>query len=340
MAARLLPHQQTPRDSPLQHIFIAAHDSFSALFRQPCSFLDLSGISISLRIFMRRYGFILLGMLAAAQAPADLLARFRTAAGDIIVQLYEYEKPVTVGNFVRLVEADAYRNTFFHRCEPDFIVQGGGFITQNPASTNLFELYGFVPHFGPITNEYAVGRQYSNVYGTIAMAKLDGNPDSATSQWFFNLGDNSSGLNSSNNGGYTVFGRVVSGFNVLQDFNSLSISNGIVDLTQFYGPGASAFRNLPVIYSGHVPPHYNELIYVNIHMIRTENIAITNGLQIISWTGATGLTNHLETTGDMLSGNWTRLLTTNATGAAVTTVITNPPGGSAFYRICVEIPSE
>jgi len=282
---------------------------------------------------MRRYGFILLGMLAAAQAPGDLLARFRTAAGDIIVQLYEYEKPVTVGNFVRLVEADAYRNTFFHRCEPDFIVQGGGFITQNPASTNLFELYGFVPHFGPITNEYAVGRQYSNVYGTIAMAKLDGNPDSATSQWFFNLGDNSSGLNSSNNGGYTVFGRVVSGFQALDFFKLLSMSNGIVNIGGY-------FQNLPVKYLGWYYPRYMDLMYVDISIFRAGDFAASGGVYTITWAGATGLTNHLEQSATLLPGSWTAVLTTNASRDSITATVTNPTDSTMFYRIRAEVPPE
>jgi len=284
--------------------------------------------------------FILLIMLAAAQAPADLLARFRTADGDIVVQLYEHEKPVTVANFVRLTEAGAYTNNFFHRCIPGFVVQGGGFATANPANTNLFLSYIPAPNFGAITNEYGVGRLYSNYYGTIAMAKVAGNPDSATSQWFFNLADNSDILDSDNNGGFTVFGRVVSGINVLQAFNSMSMSNGIVDLTQFYGPGASTFSTLPVRYSGHTAPHYNELIYVNIQILHAPSLALTGGGSAITWEGATGLTNHLEASDTLLPESWLPVFTTLATTSPVTATVTNPSDSTKFYRIRVEVPPE
>lgn len=288
---------------------------------------------------MKHAVYSLLLALTAALAQADLLARFRTGAGDIVVQLYEHEKPITVANFVKLAEAGAYQNCFFHRCVPGFIVQGGGFSTVNPASTNLFLSYVPTPNFGAITNEYSIGAHYSNVYGTIAMAKVAGNPDSATSQWFFNLADNSENLDSQN-GGFTVFGRVVSGFNVLQAFNTLSMSNGIVDLTQFYGAGASAFSDLPVRYPGHYAPHYNELIYVGIQLLHTTEITQTGNAFRITWESAAGLTNHLEASNALLEGSWTNVLTTSGTGANITVTLTNPPSTSLYYRIRVEVPPE
>src|SRR5206468_11994492 len=114
------------------------------------------------------------------------------------------------------------------------VVQGGGFLIGDPASTNAFSatnanIYS-VPSFGPITNEFNVGRRLTNSFGTIAMAKLAGNPNSASSEWFFNLANNT-GLDSQN-GGFTVFGRVNRGTNLLTFFNSLnnSIYWGVVDL--------------------------------------------------------------------------------------------------------------
>jgi len=279
---------------------------------------------------MRRTGFILLITLAAAQGFADLLARFRMEAGDIVVQLYEHEKPVTVANFVRLVEAGAYWNNFIHRCDPAFVIQGGGFYTGNPASTNLFQYYGLTPSFGPITNEYSVGKQYSNVYGTIAMAKLEGYPDSATSQWFFNLADNSSNLDNQN-GGFTVFGRVVSGFDVLDDFKTRSMSNGIVNL-------GAPFSTLPVKYIGGNDPRYMDLIYVDISILRVADFSAGGSVHTVTWEGATGLTNHLERSATLLPGSWTAVLTTNASRERIAATVTNPADSTLFYRIRVEVP--
>ena len=90
------------------------------------------------------------------------------------------------------------------------------------------------PTNAPIVNEFNVGTLRSNVLGTLAMA-LPGGPDSATSGWFFNLGDNTDGLGATNlntaDGGYTVFGRVKAGLNVLQFFNTFAEGHGIQNMT-------------------------------------------------------------------------------------------------------------
>src|SRR5439155_13923276 len=81
--------------------------------------------------------FLLVLLASAAPAPAGTLAQFRTSFGDIDVELYDQDKPVTVQNFVRYVQSGAYSNMFLHRCIPGFIVQGGGFSTTNQLATNL-----------------------------------------------------------------------------------------------------------------------------------------------------------------------------------------------------------
>jgi len=86
---------------------------------------------------------------------------------------------------------------------PDFVVQGGGFLP------------GMVKQDGvrdPIVNEFSPER--SNLRGSLAMAKLGGDPDSATSEFFFNLGDNSSNLDTQN-GGFTVFAHVIEGVDIV-----------------------------------------------------------------------------------------------------------------------------
>src|SRR5207247_11241924 len=107
----------------------------------------------------------------------------------------------------------AHAYTVFLPCVPGFIVQGVGFSVADPTSDHSFTDYFAVPNFGPITNEFNVGRKVSNTAGTIAMAKLVGEPNSATSQFFFNLADNGGPDPSldTQNGGLTVFGKVVRG---------------------------------------------------------------------------------------------------------------------------------
>ena len=265
-------------------------------------------------------------LLVGGVARAGTLVQFRTIYGDLPVELFDDEKPVTVGNFVRLTRAGVYQNSFFHRCVPGFVLQGGGFAVQQPASTALVSTVIGVPNAGPITNEFAVGPLYSNVFGTIAMAKVAGNPDSATSQWFFNLADNSTNLNTQN-GGFTVFGRLLGGTNLLNSFNSRSLSNGIVN-------AGGTFSALPVTFAGHRAPRYNELIFVDVSLL---HVAVSNAGAAgwtISWLSATGFTHVVEYT-DAFPPDWQELQRTNGTGGRME-VHDAPGGGSRFYRVRVE----
>src|SRR5205807_6793011 len=115
----------------------------------------------------------------------------------------------------------------------------------------------FIPTFPPITNEFNVGPFYSNVYGTIAMAKT-ANPNSATSQFFFNLANNAASLDNTNNsGGFTVFGHVVAGTNSLNAFK-IGPTNRIVKEVNVVG---TVLTELPVLYSATNTLHDSDLIY-------------------------------------------------------------------------------
>ena len=124
-----------------------------------------------------------------------------TSMGDIIVELDRSRAPVTVNNFLRYVDKRSYEDTIFHRIVPDFVVQGGGY------DTNFVEK----PAFGKILNESGNGLK-NNMYN-ITMARQD-DPHSATRQFFFNM-DNNDSLNPGRDWGYTVFGSVVEGYEVL-----------------------------------------------------------------------------------------------------------------------------
>ena len=115
--------------------------------------------------------------------------------------------PATAANFLSYVDSGSYQNTFIHRSVPGFVVHGGGFTVTNGRSGVAI---GSVGQLAPVVNEPKPSgtSAANNVRGTIAMAKLGSDPNSATNQWFFNLADNSANLDAQN-GGFTVFGRVL-----------------------------------------------------------------------------------------------------------------------------------
>src|SRR2546427_11105549 len=186
---------------------------------------------------MKHFAFLLPVFLAATSlGSAGTLAQFRTVFGDIDVELYDQDKPVTVQNFIRYVQSGAWRDMFVHRCNPNFVIQGGGYYVANRSTTNQF-INRVIP-FGTLSNEFGVGRQYSNVYGTIAMAKTAGDTNSASSQWFFNLQDNVFLDAPDTNNLFVVFGQVVGGtnaLNVFKTFSRTSPTNTIADFSLILG---------------------------------------------------------------------------------------------------------
>lgn len=122
--------------------------------------------------------------------------------GNIPFEMLAGDAPQTVTNFLSYVNDDSFDNSIIHRSVPGFIIQGGGFKATIPVDD--------VPSKPAVVNEYKL----SNLRGTVAMAKLGGDPNSATNGWFINLADNSANLDNQN-GGFTVFARVIgSGMNV------------------------------------------------------------------------------------------------------------------------------
>ncbi|NOY70571.1 MAG: peptidylprolyl isomerase [Deltaproteobacteria bacterium] len=142
--------------------------------------------------------YLFLFILLAAGHVWGTTVTMSTNMGNIAVELFDDVAPKTVANFLNYVNDGDYTNTIIHRSVPGFIIQGGGF-TINGTSIQ------YVPADPPVENEFSI----SNTRGTIAMAKLGGDPNSATNQWFFNLADNSGDPANldTQNGGFTVFGR-------------------------------------------------------------------------------------------------------------------------------------
>lgn len=190
-----------------------------------------------------------LGLLAAlattAPAPAQAqaaqpapLVRLATVYGPIDIQL-DATAPATVANFLSYLREGSYNGSMLHRRAQNFVVQGGGF-RWNDATTPRATA---IPTRAPVVNEFSPQR--SNLRGTVAMAKLGGNPDSATSQWFVNLGDNSGNLDNQN-GGFTVFGRVTApSMEIVDRIAALGTVNASV-CTAVMGSAAGAMSELPV----------------------------------------------------------------------------------------------
>src|SRR5450432_212207 len=116
--------------------------------------------------------------LLAQSSSTNPLVRFHTDLGDIDVTLLQDVAPNNVANFLGYVNPGIYDNSFFHRSIPSFVIQGGGYTFTNNQPTPLAQ-------HAAVVNEFHA----SNKRGTLAMAKVAGNPNSATNQWFFNESD-------------------------------------------------------------------------------------------------------------------------------------------------------
>lgn len=144
--------------------------------------------------------FLSVTALAGDKAPVQVL--LETSEGNIILELNAVAAPISTNNFLQYIDSGFYKNTLFHRVIPDFMIQGGGF------EAGMREK----PTQAAIRNESANGLH--NVRGSIAMART-AQPDSATAQFFINLVDNAYLDGSAAQPGYAVFGKVVSGMDVI-----------------------------------------------------------------------------------------------------------------------------
>ncbi len=159
------------------------------------------------------------GLLSVSSiTQANSVACFNSNMGQFCIELFETQAPITTANFLNYINNQAYTNGIFHRSVPDFVIQAGGFKLINNTEGNSLAAVETLP---PITNEFKI----SNTRGTVAMAKIGGDPDSATSQWFINLTDNSSNLDNQN-GGFTAFGQVVfDGMEVIDAIGNFPVTN-------------------------------------------------------------------------------------------------------------------
>lgn len=165
--------------------------------------------------------------IAADDVPPHPYIQIVTTEGAIILELDGRQAPITVGHFLRLVDSGFYDGTIFHRVIPGFMAQAGG----HTPDLKLKETADMIP------NES--GNGLSNVRGTVAMART-GNPHSANSQFFINVADNTR-LDpnkdvSRGSWGYTVFGQVIEGMDVVDKIVSAQT-----------GPAGPFPKDVPII---------------------------------------------------------------------------------------------
>jgi cyclophilin family peptidyl-prolyl cis-trans isomerase len=163
------------------------------------------------------------GSYAEDKIPAHPHVKLETTEGTIVLELEGLRAPLTVQNFLSLVDSGHFDGTIFHRVIPNFMIQGGGFTPgfkeKEPDNT--------------IPNES--GNGMSNVYGTIAMARTS-DPHSASAQFFINVASNTRLDPSPESWGYAVFGYVIEGMDVVDKIAAVQT-----------GPAAKFKQDVPIV---------------------------------------------------------------------------------------------
>ena len=276
-----------------------------------------------------RHRFCLLYLAILAFAPAllaqtngDPLARFHTDLGDIDVDLLQSVAPKNVANFMHYVNraTNSYNNTFIHRSVPGFIIQGGGytFVNSEPVA---------IPTDAPVVNEFHV----SNTRGTIAMAKLSNDPNSATDQWFFNLSDSNAANLDNQNGGFTVFGRIISA-------TGLTTMDAIAAVPVFNAGTGTPFDSLPLRnYAGGVIQDANLVHVIWIKQIpQISALTHTSATTVrVTGNGSASLTYELQSASSPAAASFANLASVTADTSGNISFNDTGAGTKKFYRLVI-----
>jgi cyclophilin family peptidyl-prolyl cis-trans isomerase len=260
----------------------------------------------------------LLSLIGVLQShAAGTLLKFKTSLGEMMVELYDQEKPITTTNFLTYVDTGKFHENFIQRWETNFVIQAGGFYWP----TNAQQIQRLIP-FGAIKNEFTPDPKFSNKYGTIAMAR-SANVDSATSQC----------RTPQTNQGFTVFGHVISGTNIL---NLFKLPAGQQDPKIYQANfGDPALSVTPVLSTNFLGQQH--MVFVEIERF-SFNLAISflrGTSRQISWNSIKGVENIVETS-RTIPPQWTTLQTVIGDGnrMSITDATAKDPVAQ-FYRIRV-----
>lgn len=245
------------------------------------------------------------------------IAQINTVAGRFNFELLASDAPKTVENFLAYINAGRYQNTFIHRAVSGFVIQGGGYTAAVP--------YAHIATFPTVVNEFKV----PNTRGTVAMAKLGSDPNSATSEWFVNLADNRANLDNQN-GGFTVFARVIG--------NGMNVVDGIASLPRynigFDSAGAAAstpLRNVPAGETELRPQYYVTVTDVKIIPVFP---AAGGATSVISFSATTS---NAAVVTAAVDGSSLSLTPVRAGSATVTVTATDTNGTTALQNVLVTV---
>ena len=202
-------------------------------------------------------------MTASVNAQNNTLVRVSSSYGDFTIELFDSQTPATVQNFLGYVDRKDFSGSIIHRLEPGFVIQGGGWRWLGNCGAGIVP-----PNCGPIlmpTQPAVINEPgISNTRGTLAMAKLGNDPNSATSEWFVNLADNSENLDQQN-GGFTVFGRVLG--------DGMNAVDPIAQLTPY--AVSSLVQQMPLRdYDGFSGPEDKNLVHINMYRVQRYSTAM------------------------------------------------------------------
>jgi len=253
------------------------------------------------------------------------LVRFNTDLGVIDVVLLQNVAPLNVANFLTYVNSGAYDASFIHRSVPNFVIQGGGFKFVSGKNVPI-------PANAPVMNEFHV----SNTRGTLAMAKVAGDPNSATNQWFFNESDANAGPPASldtQNGGFTVFGKIINstGLTTMDTIAAVHINHDF----------SSPFDSIPLLnYTDGSGAAIHNANLVNVIWIKVvpQIVAVThpNATTVhIQGRGAANKMYNLQTSLSPAGSGFTTLTSVTADASGNISFNDASAGATKFYRLAL-----
>ncbi len=262
--------------------------------------------------------------LSAPASDAGVLARFQmnNDLGTMDVELFETDRPTTVSNFIAYVKSGAWHDTLMNRWLPNYIVQGGSRHLSHAADlmTPISTAHTPVTKFPSIPFEANIGPKMSNLAGTIAMARAGTDLNSASTDWFFNIKDN---LNlDTQDGGYTVFGKIVRGTATLNRF----IQGGSQSKVYLLQDGST-----PVYSTDGVNGFW---INTDITLLTVEIARASRGVSI-SWISVEGRPNIVEYA-NVIPPVWHPLQTVTGTGAKMSAIDGNSIDAARQYRVRID----